>query len=326
MLIISATNEGDALRNQENMGWDPGSVDTALAKIHKSFEPFSQSMGYATMRDFKKSTMASIALSVTLATAVQKGTKDPSEVVDEVLEGLLENKWAFHENKMGGAFGLWQGIKYLSIPKIDSDGKAYAWENVSRALDHIRENPDLLGIPGEFENEQGGTILFKDAGTFINSGDGAGFRIAFVDKAAGGRISLIGDKVYSWEQFTAENYKEAFNFPSTFGEDVKEETVKILDMTTSKAKSILNSAATEMEKIKNLKVPKKIENKTRSKRTQQPKQVDISKVETEEELGAIGQAIDYLDSKGEAVGSAVRSWFKERWQAHVSARQRRTGY
>ena len=97
-------------------------------------------------------------------------------------------------------------------------------------------------------------------------------------------------------------------------------------MTTSKAKSILNSAATEMEKIKNLKVPKKIENKTRSKRTQQPKQVDISKVETEEELGAIGQAIDYLDSKGEAVGSAVRSWFKERWQAHVSARQRRTGY
>ena len=43
-------------------------------------------------------------------------------------------------------------------------------------------------------------------------------------------------------------------------------------------------------------------------------------------LGAIGQAIDYLDSKGEAVGSAVRSWFKERWQAHVSARQRRTGY
>jgi hypothetical protein len=239
---------------------------------------------------------------------------------------LIENKWFSHENAKGGTFGFNEDVRYLSIPKQDNEGKDYAYKSASRALDHVRKNPDILDIGTLFGTPSEGITIYKDAGIMINSGDGSGFMLGYVDEANMNKIVLISDKVYSWDTWNAENYPDAFNYPATLGEEVSKDTGEIINMTAAKAKSIIDSAASEINKIKNLKGPDKIENKTRSKRIQQPKQVDINRVETEEELSAIGQAIDYLDSIGETVGGSVRDWFKEKWQAHKSARQRRTGY
>ena len=199
----------------KQMQWEPASVDEAKVKLMKGVIKFYKSMGYAKFRDFGESTMFRIAEAYNLGLTRQAGETDPVNFVEQTLKDLIENKWHFHENTKGGFFGFNEDVKYLSIPKNDNEGKAYHYESASKAIAHVRENPSILGIGkllgGDTPSE--GITMFKDAGAAINSGDGSGFMLGYVDETLNGKIILISDKVYSWDTWNADNYPEAFNYP-----------------------------------------------------------------------------------------------------------------
>jgi len=219
-LIIGSSKDAKALRKPEN--WTPNTLADLKTQLYSGFSKFYKSMGYSKFRDFGDSTMASVAVSYTLALARQKGTMDAadSDLIAETLKDLLHDKWSSYENVKGFAYTQ-SNVRYLSIPKNDNEGNAYAYEEATRALDHIRENPELLKNRSFLIPHM--KVQFKDAGVFINSGDGSGFKLGVVN--AIGKVELISDTLYSWDKFTAANYPKAFDYPETTGEIISEKLV-----------------------------------------------------------------------------------------------------
>jgi hypothetical protein len=219
-LIIGSSKDAKALRNSEN--WNPGTLDDAKIQIRIGFQKFYKSMGYSKFSDFADSQMSYVATSYHLALARQKGTMDAADpdLIAETLKDLLHDKWSFYENVKGFAYTN-SNIRYLSIPKNDNEGNAYAHEETSRALDHIRENPELL--KNEVFKIPHMLVQFKDAGVFINNGDGSGFKLGVVN--ALGKVELISDTSYSWDKFNSVNYPKAFDYPETTGEIISKTIV-----------------------------------------------------------------------------------------------------
>ena len=220
-LIIGSSKDAKSLRSADN--WDKDTLSEAKILLRTGFQKFYKSMGYSKFRDFADSQMSYVAVSYHLALARQQGTSkaDDPDLIAETLKDLLHDKWSSYENSKGGSYGFFQDQKYLSIPKNDNEGNAYAYEEATRALDHIRENPELL--KNEVFKIPHMNVQFKDAGVFINNGDGSGFKLGVVN--ALGKVELISDTLYSWDKFNSVNYPKAFDYPETTGENISKKLV-----------------------------------------------------------------------------------------------------
>ena len=332
-MIIGSSLDLTELRK---MQWKPATKDEAKIALMKGVVKFYKSMGYAKFRDFGESTMFRIAEAYNLGLTRQAGETDPAKFVEQTLKDLIENKWHFHENTKGGFFGLNEDVKYLSIPKKDNEGKDYHYESASKAIAHVRENPSILGIGkllgGDTPSE--GVIMYQNAGAAINSGDGSGFMLGYVDKTLNDKIILISNKVIPWDTWNADNYPEAFNYPeetSIVGDTVETvypKKLQISDMaaieqnaraTVNRIQKDINSLVQNEMKVDEgvlakAKRPSAAKSSTTTATTSSVKPNAIKKIE--EALDKLGNTID--DNIAQPIRDAL-TWLKKR---HIETRDR----